>query len=139
MKALIDCVRDFVMQYPNLKEGVLGVDFLGDNATEYCVEVVPCTPVFRQYTDGDCLKQFLFIFASREWFSADVVQNTENLAFYEDFGQWIREQNLSGNLPDLDGREPFSIEVMTGGYAFDADSNTARYQMQLRLIYHEEE
>lgn len=127
------------MQYPNLKEGALGVDFLGDNATEYCVEAVPCPPVFRQYTDGDCLKQFQFIFASREWYSADVVQNTENLAFYENFGKWIREQNRSGNLPDLDGREPFSIEVLTGGYAFDADANTARYQTQLRLIYHEEE
>ena len=140
MKSLIDCVRDFVMQYPELKEeSVLGVDYLGDTATEYCVEAVPSTPIFRQYTDGDCLKQFLFVFASREWYSADVVQNTENLAFYEDFGNWIREQNLNGDLPDLDGREPISIEVLTGGYVFDADANTARYQMQLRLIYHEEE
>ena len=84
------------------------------------------------------MKQFLFVFASREFYSADVNQCIENLAFYEHFEHWITDNNLNGELPDLDGRAPVSIEVLTGGYAFDADSNTARYQMQLRLLYEEE-
>lgn len=139
MKSLIECIRDYIMEYPGLKDGLFCVDYLSDTATEYCVEAVPCNPVYQRFTDGGCMKQFLFIFASREWYSADVTQNTENLTFYEDFAKWIRAQNQAGSLPDLDGREPVSVEVLTGGYAFDADSNTARYQMQLRLIYHEEE
>lgn len=139
MKSLIECVRDFVLTFPELdEEGCLYVDYLGDQAIEYSVEAVPCDPVFRRYTDGCCMKQFLFVFASREFYSADVNQCIENLAFYEHFEHWITDNNLNGNLPDLDGRSPVSIEVLTGGYAFDADSNTARYQMQLRLLYEEE-
>lgn len=139
MKPLIECVRDFVLTFPALDEnGCLYVDYLGDKAIEYAVEAVPCNPVYRQYTDGGCMKQFLFLFASREYYSADVNQCIENLAFYENFANWIRQKNLSGDFPDLDGREPAAIEVLTGGYAFDADENTARYQMQLRLLYEEE-
>lgn len=138
-KSLIECVRDFVLTFPELDEdGCLYVDYLGDQAIEYSVEAVPCDPVFRRYTDGGCMKQFLFLFASREFYSADVNQCIENLAFYEHFEHWITNSNLNGVLPDLDGRTPVSIEVLTGGYAFDADSSTARYQMQLRLLYEEE-
>lgn len=138
MKPLIECVRDYIMEYPDLKDGCLLVDFLGDRAIEYSVEAVPGNPVFRQYTDGGCMKQFLFIFASREFYSADVNQCIENLSFYENFENWIRANNQAGVLPDLDGRTPVAMEVLTGGYAFDADSSTARYQMQLRLLYEEE-
>lgn len=139
MKPLIECVRDFVMTFPALDEnGCLHVDYLSSEAIEYSVEAVPCNPVFQQYTDGGCIKQFLFLFASRAYYSADVNQCIENLAFYEDFAEWVFSSNQTGALPDLDGREPVSIEVLTGGYAFDADSSTARYQMQLRLLYEEE-
>lgn len=138
MKPLIECVRDFVMQFPELKDGCLYVDYLGSTAVEYCVENIPCNPVFKRYTDGGCMKQLLFLFASREWYSADVNTCIENLAFYEDFANWIYEQNQTGVLPDLDGRSPVSLEVLTGGYVFDEDSKTARYQMQLRLLYEEE-
>lgn len=139
MKPLIECVRDFVLTFPQLDEnGCLHVDYLSSEAIEYSVEAVPCNPVFQQYTDGGCIKQFLFLFASRAYYSADVNQCIENLAFYEQFADWIFSSNQTGTLPDLDGREPVSIEVLTGGYAFDADSSTARYQMQLRLLYEEE-
>lgn len=138
MKPLIECVREYVMAFPGLKDGLLLVDHLGSEAVEYTVETVPCSPVYRQYTDGDCMKQFLFVFASREYYSADVNQCIENLAFYEQFQNWIRTCDREGILPDLDGRIPISIEVLTGGYAFDCDGSTARYQMQLRLLYEED-
>lgn len=138
MKPLIECVRDYVMQFPELRDGRLMVDYLGSDAIEYTVETVPTTPLFKQYVDGGCVKQFLFLFASREYYSADVNQCIENLAFYENFERWITENNEKGILPDLDMRTPCSIEVLTGGYVFDCESSTARYQIQLRLLYEEE-
>ena len=138
-KPVIQCVRDYIMRFPELKDGCLLVDYLGDKPIEYTVEPVPCDPIYRRYTDGSCMKQFLFIFASREFFSEDVAQNIANLGFYEHFEDWITDQNDRGILPDLGyDRKPVSMEVTTGGYAFAADSNTARYQIQLRLIYEEE-
>ncbi len=134
MKPIIQCLRDHIMQFPELKDGCLMVDYLGDSPIEYTVEPVPCDPVYQKYADGSCIKQFLFIFASREYYGANINQNIENLGFYERFSDWITE----GELPDLDERIPVSMDVVTGGYAFDVDANTARYQIQLRLLYEED-
>ena len=138
-KPVIECVREYIMKFPELKDGCFLVDFLGNKPIEYVVETVPCDPVYKKYTDGSCMKQFLFVFASREFYSEDVSRCLENNAFYERFGEWITERNFNGILPNLSGsRFPVSIEVLTGGYAFDADTNTARYQIQLRLLYEED-
>ena len=125
MKALIECIRDYVMEFPGLKDGFLLVDYLGNKAVEYTVDAVPCDPIYKRYTDGSCMKQFLFLFASREFYNADVNQCIENLAFYENFQEWIMERNLEGLLPDLDGRTPVAVEVLTGGYAFLAEDKTS--------------
>jgi hypothetical protein len=136
---VIESVRNYILGFPELKDGCLMVDILGSEPIEYMVEAVPCDPVYKKYVDGSCIKQFLFIFASREYFSADVNQAVENLEFYEKFSDWIEEQNDSGTLPDLgDEREPISIEVLTSGYSLSEEANTARYQIQLRLLYEEE-
>jgi hypothetical protein len=126
------------MTFPELKDGALLVDCLGSEPIGYTVETVPCNPIYRQYTDGTCMKQFLFLFASREYYGEDVNKNIENLGFYEHFSDWIFENNYNDIVPDLDGRIAISVEVLTGGYAFDTDANTARYQIQLRLLYEEE-
>lgn len=140
MTPIIQSIRDYVMQYPGLDEnGCLYVDYLGNEPIEYSVEAVPAEPFYRRYTDGDGIRQFLFLFASREYYSADVTQCIENLGFYEGFERWIREQNENGILPDLGpGREPIAVQVLTGGYGLSQDESTARYQMQLRLLYKEE-
>lgn len=137
--SIIESLRAYILTYPELPAGDVLIDYLGAEPTQYTLEPVPCDPIFRKYTDGGALKQYLFLFASREFYSADVAQCAENQAFYESFSRWIREQNDSGILPDLGtGKTPVSIEVLTGGYAFSEDADTARYQMQLRLLYEEE-
>lgn len=140
MKRIIaESVRDYIMDFPELKEGCLLIDFMGDEPVEYVIETVPCEPIVKKYTDGSSMRQYEFIFASREYFSEDVITNIENLGFYQKFEEWINERNENGILPDLgDEREPVAIEVLTQGYAFAVDSNTARYQIHLRLTYEEE-
>lgn len=137
-KPIIECVRSYILDFPELKNGCFLVDFLGNQPVEYVVETVPCDPIFKKYTDGSCMKQFLFVFASREFYSEDVSRCLENNMFYEHFEDWITERNFSGILPNLDDKRcPVSVEVLTRAYAFDADTNTARYQIQLRLLYEE--
>lgn len=138
MKSIIESVREFIMQFPKLKDGALLVDFLENSPIAYTVEPVPCNPVVRKFIDGSCEKQFLFLFASREAYSDDVNQCIENLSFYEDFSEWIYEQSDNRNFPVLGGnRTVTELEILTGGYQIYADTNTARYQIQLRLIYKE--
>jgi hypothetical protein len=136
---ITESIREYILGFPELKDGCLLVDFMGNEPIEYTIEPIPCEPVLQKYTDGSCMKQFLFLFASREYFSEDIAVNLGNLEFYEKFEDWIEEQNDNGILPDLgENRDPASIEVTSRGYAFSADTNTARYQVQLKLTFEED-
>jgi hypothetical protein len=137
--SIIESVRDFMLTFPGLHDGDLCIDFLGAEPEQCTLEPVPCNPVYQKYTDGDAQKQYLFAFASREYYSADVRQCAANQAFYEEFAAWIKSQNDSRNLPEL-GADKYavSLEVLTSGYVFGEDTDTARYQIQLRLLYEEE-
>lgn len=136
---ITESIREYILGFPELKDGCLLVDFLGNEPVEYTIEPIPCDPVLQKYTDGSCMKQFLFVFASREYYSEDIAVNLGNLEFYEHFEEWIEQQNKNSVLPELgEDREAVSLEVTTCGYAFEADTNTARYQIQLKLTYEEE-
>lgn len=135
---IIKALRDYISQCPYLYEFNKGIniDYLDNDSTTYSIEEVPCEPIIKRYINGDTKRQYDFIFASRESYGADVFQNIENSGFYEDFSSWIEEESLKGNLPSLEGnRESLEIRVSTTGYAFQTDDNSARYQIQLKLIY----
>ncbi len=138
--SIIESIRDFISGCPLLKNGVLlNVDRLGSTEIEYTIDGEITNPVLRRYTDGSSLRQFNFIFASREKYGSDTLQNIANSGFYEDFADWIENQSNSGNLPILDKyRIPQYIEVQSGGYVFDTDDSTARYQIQLNFVYYQD-
>ena len=135
MKALIECIRNFIMTFPELRDGCFMIDYLSEKPIEYAVIAVPCERIFKKYTDGGCIKQFLFLFASREFYSADINQLIENSAFYEHFENWIADTEPETLDQFLDGRNAVSLDILTGGYAFDEEADTAQYQIQLRLLY----
>lgn len=126
-------MREYFCQCPLLKEGKIGVDYLGALATEYSVNPEACTPVVQQYTDGGSLRQYQFSFMSVEYYSSDALLNIENSGFYEVFADWVEQQNEIGNLPDVQGIQ--SIEVLSSAYLFAADEQTARYLIQCRITY----
>ena len=51
------------------------------------------------------------------------------------FKMYIEEENIKGNLPDLNDKECRTIECLTTGYAFQTDVDKARYQIQMRITY----
>lgn len=114
----------------------IGVDHLGENAEQYSIEVVPTSPIIKAYPDGSSKNQYLFIFASRNYYGEDNQLNMDNLKFYEQLEKWIEKQNYIDNLPQLpDGYTPQSVTVLSSGYNVDNDAQTARYQIQCRLKY----
>ncbi|MCM1316267.1 MAG: hypothetical protein K2K66_06940 [Ruminococcus sp.] len=138
--SIIESVRDFISGCPLLKNGILlNVDRLGDSEIEYTIDGEISDPILRRYTDGSSLRQFNFIFASREAYGSDTLQNIANSGFYEDFADWIEMQSNVGNLPILDKyRIPQYIEVQSDGYVLDTDDSTARYQIQLKFVYYQD-
>lgn len=136
---IIDSIRKFIRTCPYLQEfnGAVkvNVDYLGDESTMYSIEETPCESIIKKYVDGSSIRQFEFIFCSRESYGPDVLNNISNSGFYEDFANWIEEENIKGNLPDLNDKECRTIECLTTGYAFQTDVDKARYQIQMRITY----
>lgn len=118
----------------------LNVDYLDEEPENYCLEVVPCSPIIASFVDGSAKCQYLFVFAGRGYYSSDEVLNMANLEFFERLEEWISEQNINGKLPKLpDNCTPQSVKVLSSGYVMDNDTKTARYQIQCRLIYIKQE
>ncbi|GBU06587.1 hypothetical protein EDD74_1225 [Faecalimonas umbilicata] len=138
-ESVIQAVTDYFMKCPLLKDGVFRVDALGTNGIEYVIETGSFDPIIQTYIDGSSIRQYQFSFGSREYYDMDRIQNIQNSTFYEQFAEWIEEQNRNGNLPKLpEGMHANELEVLSPGYIFDITTKYARYQLPLRLIYFKE-
>lgn len=138
-ESIIDALERYFIGCELLKDGALRVDYLGEKPVEYTIEVLPCDPVVKRYLGGSTVRQYLFAFGSREFYSQERLQNIQNSAFYERLADWVETRSMSGVLPELpDGMEAQQLEVVSSGYLFDGSMTNARYQIQLRLLYFKE-
>lgn len=136
VKSILEGITDYFLLCPLLHDGVFRVDALGPDPVEYTIETGIFEPTIQRYIDGSSERQYQFQFGSREFYSMDRVQNIENSTFYEEFADWVEEQSLAGNLPELpEGMYTEEIEVLSPGYIFDGAMENARYQISLRLLY----
>lgn len=136
---IIKALREYFLDCPILEEAAkINVDFLEVDPTNYTLDGVPADPIVKMYADGGKIKQFLFVFASKEYYGPDVLQNIDNSGFYEKLSDWFEEQNEISNLPELNNKRALKIETLTSGYLFGSDENSARYQLQGRLLYYED-
>lgn len=137
--SIIDALEKYFIGCELLKDGALRVDYLGEKPVEYTIEVLPCDPFVKRYLGGSTVRQYLFAFGSREFYSQERLQNIQNSAFYERLADWVETNSMSGVLPELpDGMEAQQLEVVSSGYLFDGSMTNARYQIQLRLLYFKE-
>lgn len=137
---IIEAIRNYFLNCPLISSDYkINVDYLGVESVEYTIDSAPVEPILKRYADGGALKQYVFVFGSREYYGADTLQNMENSGFYQKFSEWIENQSDLGNLPLLNGGKVAKrIETTTQGYLFDAGDDSAKYQIQLRLTYYED-
>ena len=137
---IIKSLRDYIRTCPHLDTFnnaiKVNVNYLEPNTDTYSIEEVPIEPILKRYINGDSIRQYAFIFTSREPYGIDVLQNIDNSGFYEKFADWIETQNNNEIFPLLDnGLEALEIKVTSTGYAFAVTEDTAQFQIQLRLKY----
>ena len=137
---IIKALRDYIRTCPHLDTFnnaiKVNVNYLEPDVDTYSIEEVPIEPILKRYVNGDSIRQYAFIFTSREPYGVDVLQNIDNSGFYEKFADWIEEQNNKEIFPLLDnGLEPLEIKVTSTGYAFAVTEDTAQYQINLKLKY----
>lgn len=136
-RSIVEAIRDYLNTCPLLAGSRFNVDYLTEKADEgYSIEVIPCEPYIKKYIDGSGVKQFQFALMSKEFYEEDARVNIENTGLYEDIENWIQQSNITGNYPVLEENQiPYSIEVTSKGYCFDATGTTAAYRIELRFTY----
>lgn len=135
---MIESIRNYIKTFPGVTGERLNVDFLPEKAQKYSVDVVPVQSVVKWFVDGSSIRQFSFIVASRMFYGKEIRQQLDNLGFFEDFERWITENSRKGTFPTLTGgRVPRRMEVTTSGYVFMPGEDTARYQIQGRIVYYQ--
>ena len=112
----------------------MNIDYLSDEMA-YSIDPIGGDPVYKWYTDGRCLKQFQFALTSKEAYDGDARTGINNSGFYQQFEEWVEENNLNDILPELTGHSPVRMDVQMSGYLFSTEADLGRYQLQCRLIY----
>lgn len=139
---IVESVKNFILKCPYLDDlKQVNVDFLPDNPNTYSIEEIPVQPVIRAFVDGSSERQFVFVFASRLFYSEEIRNNIDNSGFFENFQNWLEECTENDSFPEMaDGLTPYKIEAQSSGYLFDisGDLRKARYQIQCRLLYDKE-
>lgn len=132
---MIEEVRDYIAGCPYLEEyGELNIEYLVDKVNTYSInESVGYNPVISEDIVGNQERQFLFTFDSKLRWNEDIQNNIDNSKFFEDFRNWLEENNKNEIFPDIEGI--YKIEALTNGYIFATSSNEAIYRIQCRLEY----
>ena len=133
-------VREWLNSCPAIsKANRFRIDYLAENATEYALYSVPSPLVYKENVLGEYVlnddQTLNFIFASREAYGADIQQNLENLAFYEEVIAWIIEQNNLHSFPLISEGRVRSIVPTLTPFVVDGGTDAARYQIQIRMTY----
>ena len=137
---IIKAIREYILTCPVLEmfstAVLLNINYLSENIDSYSIEEVPCEPIIKRYADGSSKRQYQFTFCSKEPYGAEILQNIENSGFYEEFAEWIEENNNNSILPILEGNlEATSIKITSSSYVVQVTEDTATYQINLKLEY----
>lgn len=113
----------------------INADMLSKDINDYSLDKIPTNSDVETWIIGNSIKQDTFSFRSRKAYSQDTINNLKNIAFFEQFEQKIKSNNKAGVLPDIEGIE--SIECLNVGTMIINDTNTAVFDIQIRITYRE--
>lgn len=131
---MISKIRQYLFEQEIIDENNrLNVDFLGEEPTEFAIIPIAVDPIVERYINGVTYRQFQFQLISQNDYGSDVMQNMSNSSFYENLYEKIITLNKNKTLPSIEGID--KIECLDNGAILSAGTNTARYSIQMRILY----
>lgn len=100
---MIDKVRKYIAECPFLDEyAELNVEYLQDKVKTYSInENAGYEPIISTDILGNTERQFLFTFDSKLHWNEDIQNNIDNSKFFEDFRNWLEENNKKKIFPEI--------------------------------------
>lgn len=140
---IIEALRQWLSDSPVFAAQRLDIDCLASDPESYSIDSVPSERIVKRYCDGATVRRQLFTVSSRAPYGQDLSQQRENIELFEELESWIDDQEELGVLPPLgERRRARSVKVLSSAYPIEVEdgdqASTARYQIQLELIYLQE-
>lgn len=134
---MIEQVRTYIATCPHLTEFVeVNVDYLVDSVTAYSVnEGASYNPVIEKDILGNEYCQFQFSFDAKLYWNDEIATNIDNSKFFEDFRNWLRENNKNKIFPQVKEVTIESIGAITNGYLYATNSDEAIYRISCIMHY----
>lgn len=138
--AIMNSVVEFFKACELLNEdGTFSVDMLPEQGIHYAFSYVPSTRMRKRYVNGGSQRQFNFTLSSNETVDQETLYNLQNSALYDTLADWVEEQNKAGNLPLMPaGMRAKEMTVTIPGHIESTNGKTARYAIQMQLVYFKE-
>ena len=111
----------------------INADMLSNDINNYSIDKIPVQAEVEKWIIGPTIRRDVFSFRSRVAYSQDVINNLENIGFFEEFENIIKSNNEKGVLPEIDNIE--KIECLNCGTMTVANTNTATFDIQIQITY----
>ena len=132
----IEKLRDYLFTILNTfsesNEYQINADMLG-KVGNYSLDKIPTESTVERWITGLEIHRDVYSLRSRKSYSADVVNNLNNIGFFEKFEKAINSNNEEGILPDIEGIE--SIECLNCGALNNVDGTEATFDIQIQITY----
>lgn len=115
------------------KKYQINANMLSNDINNYSLDKIPTASKVEKWISGIEIHKDVYSFRSRMSYSQDVMNNLNNVGFFEIFEDIILTNNKKGILPKIDGIE--SIECLNCGSMTDAETNTCEFVIQLQIKY----
>ena len=137
IKKIIDYITT-VIEELNKDYLEVNADWLGIEANNYSIDKIPADSTIENWIIPFSKKKDIYSLRSRENYSSDVINNLQNIGFFEKLEKKINSNNSKGIRPDIKGIE--KIECLTAGAFNSADPSgkTAEFSIQIQITYREE-
>lgn len=135
---MIDNVREYIANCPYLDEfTAVNVNYLVNKKTAYSInESASYNPIVDRDILGNENCQFQFTFDAKLNWCEEIENNVDNSKFFDNFSNWLRNNNDNKIFPQIDGNATVSsIEATSNGYIFDTNSDEAIYRISCVMSY----
>ncbi len=133
---MIQELQSFFSECPLLENREVNVDFLGSLSGSVSISPEEGARIIKSYVGGGSLREYPFGISLRLFRNTSLADNLRGEQFTEELADWVEMMSDGGNLIELgEGLCAQRLEVLSGGWLEEEDTNYATYKIKLRLIY----
>lgn len=111
----------------------VNANFLSNDINNYSLDRIPVQPIVENWIVPTKKYREVYEFRSRNTYGQDVMENLQNIGFFEALEEKINSNNKKGVLPEIEGIE--SIQCLNCGALSIADTQTCEFSIQIQINY----